>query len=422
MNSPEPLPGHADPGLCLVVLKGLHSGAVVELPAMSEADGPATLSIGSDLDHDIVLADAPSSARLTRTDVGWQWSEEGFTQLVGDLGRWRWGPMELAIGPPASRWDAFGLKFDRSVIKASDNSAIGHESSSEPAPRDEAIAASSPTSDIPSGATAEAAARTASRKPSRGLQAALLAGCLVVVAGVWLVLRADRSPAPIAVKAVSESTPAESPSASAVARLIAEAGFADQVRVIAQPDGRVRLIGVVALYEDLDRLLGQVSKLTRRIVQGVLTQAEFISRLQEIQADAPFPVSLRGAPVGRVLVIDDESVRAGESRLRAWLQKALPEASQLELVAAGAPELRVASEAVPDGSPAALPELAPDEPPYPPLPNIRLVVGGNNPYIMLASGEKWLPGGRVGGWVLNGVEASAFVIEDTRGRSVRNPR
>jgi hypothetical protein len=69
-----------------------------------------------------------------------------------------------------------------------------------------------------------------------------------------------------------------------------------------------------------------------------------------------------------------------------------------------------------------LPDVPAEEPPLPELPDIRIVVSGAQPYVVLGSGEKWLPGGRVGGWYLTAIEARTLVLEDVRGRRVSSPR
>lgn len=423
----------ASAGLELRILAGRHAGAIVRLPA-SAAGEAASMSIGPGLDHDIVVSDASGSATLSLSEAGWQWAEENFTASLAEPGRWRWGSVQLAMGPAGSSWDKLPEHFDRSelALASPDAEPAKADSGSGAAVAAEGPGASadSPTPSVSSKVEAPAPSATDSTRrfgsPSLGL--AMLA--IIAIGAVSLiVLPKSRVEAPPAARETTANPLPPDP--TAIEAMLRESGLESQVRVLPQADGRFRLVGVVAQDEDLDRMIAKVSRVTRRIIQGVITQEEFTLRVRELQTEVPFPVALRVVPVGRIFVIEDEGLSFDQVALESWLKRALPETVEFavvarteltEIVASVTPHSPEAPEPPPPGIPQALPDLPSDEPPFPPLPPIRLVVGGRSPYVMLASGEKWLPGGRVGGWTLSSVESEAFVIEDVRGRRVRSPR
>jgi hypothetical protein len=189
-------------------------------------------------------------------------------------------------------------------------------------------------------------------------------------------------------------------------------------------------------------MIAAVRRVTRRLVQGVLTQREFAQRVADLQRETPQSVLMRPAPIGRVLLVDAESARLDLAAFKAWLAKALPEALEVSVVerarlaeiegmpftagaaqAAGAPSAAfIPPPPAPVTAIPVLPDVPAEEPPLPELPDIRIVVSGAQPYVVLGSGEKWLPGGRVGGWYLTAIEARTLVLEDVRGRRVSSPR
>jgi hypothetical protein len=339
--------------------------------------------------------------------------------LLFDRSSTRPGPTEN--GSPANTSAA--------VKEATDDKADGATES-----RDAAAATSSNSALASDETTTVAAPARSSGRRSWVLAGLGILGLLLF--GWLLTIFMQRPPAEVPVARASsvQPTPALVADPSAVNAALASAGLDRRVRVIPLSDGRVRLSGVVADDDELDRAIAAVRRSTSRIVQGILTQREFAVRLAELQVEAPQPVSLRAAPVGRVLLLDAERPGLDIARLKSWLAQVLPEAQEVELAQAkrlaeaialpGAAPLA----AVPPPPPppvaaiGALPAVPPDQPPLPDLPEIRLVMGGSNPYVVLASGEKWLPGGRIGGWYLTSIEAQALILEDGLGRQLRSPR
>ncbi len=65
---------------------------------------------------------------------------------------------------------------------------------------------------------------------------------------------------------------------------------------------------------------------------------------------------------------------------------------------------------------------APAPPPLPEVPAISAVIGGPRPFLLLGSGEKWQPGGKIGDLVLQSISNEAVVFEDSLGRTLRRAR
>jgi hypothetical protein len=461
----QPQSGAAPPATAaneLRITSGVHQGARITLPGGSAPADGARLSVGPGLDHDVVLSDAPGSAELVCSNGQWQWREADFESDLGTTGAWRWGSLILAIAPAQSGWVAQPkLLFDRQPSQAantpaSSESASGAASGGGPGP---VSAASEDTAH--EGATPDPSAAANGASGDRGIDdspvagsparhrrwaaaaiasAAFIAIGLAVVLGLRSTPDSDQSAGANAPQDASAASNAVDP--AAVRTALAQAGLMDRVRVIPLNDGRLRLVGVVADDDELDRMVAAVRRVTRRVVQGVLTQREFVQRVADLQRETPQAVRMRPAPIGRVLLVDTENARFDLSAFKAWLAKALPEALEVLVVErARLAEIEAmpfaAGAARPEGAPAAafiapapapvtaipvLPEVPAEEPPLPELPDIRLVVSGAQPYVMLGSGEKWLPGGRVGGWYLTAIEARTLVLEDVRGRRVSSPR
>jgi hypothetical protein len=440
-------------GLELRIASGVHAGARIALPPASEA-GTATLSIGPGLDHDVVLSDAPGSARLQFEEGNWRWAEQDFGAALTPGSAWKWGEVQFGLATPGSDWSLPGtLLFDRSAPRAvppqdavpsgaSDTAA--HPTSATDA-GDERATGLKQTPDESGGEPGQLRDSEASRDPVRaparrtGL-VAILATLVLVLAGALFAAFAGRKPAEPTVARPSTSEPAAPSNAdpSAVMAALTGAGLDRHVRLIPLADGRIRLSGVVGDDDELDRAIAAVRRVTSRIVQGILTQREFAARVAELQLEAPQPVTLRAVPVGRVHLVDPERKGVDVRAVESWLARVLPEALAIEVPRAaplaetasrtegpaggGAAFAMAPAAAVPVAAIATLPPVPSDEPPLPDIPDIRLVMGGSNPYVVLGSGEKWLPGGRVGGWYLTAIESKALILEDTLGRQLRSPR
>jgi type III secretion protein D len=449
-----PKPSETRPsGLELRIVSGVHAGARIPLPPPAES-GIATLSVGPGLDHDVVLSDAPGSAQLRFESGEWRWAEPEFRETLRPESGWKWGAIVLNLATPGSDWSTPGkLMFDRSNPtsgQAKGAAASPQEPVSQAPPGADTPPAAAPAEpDDASGAPVAATSRAldnaletqalADIPERRGLKfaAAVMMVLVLGLIGAWLTTYWSDRPADTHVAAAlpAQTIPSAQADPAAVHAALARAGLERRVRIIPLPDGRVRLSGVVADDDELDRAIAAVRPTTRRIVQGILTQKEFSARVAELQAEAPQPVTLRAAPVGRVLLIDADRPGIDVPGLKAWLARVLPESLEIAVAqparlaeAAGAPPAPKTGPLAPAAAPApvaaiaALPAVPANEPPLPDLPDIRLIIGGANPYVVLGSGEKWLPGGRVGGWYLAAIEAQTLVLQDGLGRQLRSPR
>ena len=460
-DRPQERPDAAS-ALELRITTGVHTGARIALQAPDDPAASLSVSIGPGLDHDVVLSDAPGSAQLRHEGGLWRWVERDLTAELGSGSGGRWGGLQLTLSPPGAAWGVPSrLLFDRSNPQPA--SATANAAAPEPAgAAAESVEpgaserSSASTSEETPAASAHGDAQPAQSTPPADADAtaragrrrwvALAAGLALLAVFVGVILSAgggSKPPAPLVTASTPLATP-EQPARrvdlKALQQALEQAGLANRVRASSLADGRVRLTGVVLDDDEIDRMIGSVRKVTSRIVQGVLTQPEFVRRVAELQTEIPQPVRMRAIPVGRLLLIDAEREGIDLPALRDWLARNLPEALEVRAIerarlaeveapppspeqAQGAPaQASVPAPAAPAIAIFELPALPADEPPFPEVPEIRLVIGGSNPYVVLGSGEKWMPGGRVGGWFLAGVEAQAIILEDIRGRRVSNPR
>ncbi len=345
----------AAPALELRITTGVHAGARIALQAPDDSAASPSVSIGPGLDHDVVLSDAPGSAQLRHEGGLWRWVERDFTAELESGGGWRWGGLQLTLSPPGAAWDPPSrLLFDRSNPQPA--SATGDAATPEPArvaaasteaeasERDSAsVSASEETPAEPARGDAQPAQSgpptdaAASARAGRRRWVALAAGLALLAIFVGVILSAgggSKPPAPL----VTASTPSATPDQpakvdlKALQQALEQAGLANRVRVSSLADGRVRLTGVVLDDDEIDRMISSVRKVTPRIVQGVLTQPEFVRRVAELQTEIPQPVRMRAVPVGRLLLIDAEREGIDLPALRDWLARNLPEALEVRAI------------------------------------------------------------------------------------------
>jgi hypothetical protein len=169
------------------------------------------------------------------------------------------------------------------------------------------------------------------------------------------------------------------------------------------------LLGVVADDDALDQLLSVVAKVTRRIVLDVITDPEFKLRVQALQKTAAPGVQLNPLPIGLLEVQYKSDGASDWSAIQDWLRTELPEA-----VLVYAAEQKTVSSKEP-AAPKTVTQVKVG-------PEIKAVLGGTNPYVILDNGEKWLPGGINQGWTLLSVDADALVLQNSKGESLRSPR
>lgn len=386
----------------LRILAGLHAGAVVGLPG----DG-SPVTLGADEANAVILRDAVfATATLAADEATWvlDLGERQIALASGDAVHL--GALALALVERGSPWNDDALRW----VEAVETAIPEADTVTAPLMREDDAIASAP---VPGAATPDGATgmpTSAPSRPSRSRGAYALAGVAALAAilapGI-VVFGGNDSPAPAAAPAAAREPVRVDP--KAVEAAVQQAGYGELVRVVPRDDGRVSLRGVVADEEAQEALLKAVSLVTRRVALELLTQREFSQRVNAITALLPEGVKARPAE-GGIVALRGEVGDADDIALSVTTVKTeIPEANGVEASALSVVKL----------SPAA----ATPRPPAPPrLPSLIAVQGGVNSYVMLASGERVLPGASINGYRLAAIEDDAIVVEDRGGRRYRIPR
>jgi hypothetical protein len=189
-----------------------------------------------------------------------------------------------------------------------------------------------------------------------------------------------------------------------------------------------------------------VSRETRRYTPLLLTQVEFEARARAIQPNLPAGIEASPEP-GGLLVLLGKRDDVDWVLARQLVDSELPEVVAVDhrpvvtpeavsqwrevrqaLRQAAATAKPVQPPASPPAGEAAVATVAPVQPlleapvPMPALPVIHAVVGGPRPYLVLADGSKWLPGGKINLLVLVSIDNEQIVFEDAQGRTFKKPR
>jgi hypothetical protein len=148
----------------------------------------------------------------------------------------------------------------------------------------------------------------------------------------------------------------------------------------------------------------------------VITQAEFVSRVNTLQNNLPEGIHASAQDNGQLL-LEAPNDQVDWALARQLVEGEIPEVALVQQLARGAQPLP---------QPGGELELTADAPrrdaAFPAIPRIAAVMGGARPYLMLDQGQKWLPGGKIGGLTLLAVEDQSLVFEDAQGRTWRRPR
>lgn len=399
----------------LRVLQGLHQGAQVPLAAFTQG-----LDIGAAGQADVLLRDAPGQARLAVTGEGLQWQEDDFSRDLQPGMAWRWGSVVLGLALPQAPWPTQlpALAFDRSRTSAEPPAPAGQpqayevETGADPAADDGAAA----PFDAP-----ERVQRPQARRPDAARwTAARTAGVLAVVLAASLLLLglASRLVAPPVA-----ATPLTAPAAALpavdmrqVRQLLVDLGAEMVVLPRLRPDGRLVLKGVVADDDQLEALAVGLRKITGNASVLVITQAEFVARVKTLQHNLPEGIRAQAQDQG-LLILEAANDGVDWALARQLVDGELPEVVLVNQVLRGSGP-REPEQAAPVPSFQSQPPQAA----LPALPRIAAVVGGARPFLLLEQGQKWLPGGQIGGVTLQAVEDQSLVFEDAQGRTWRRPR
>ncbi len=387
--SPDPAVALAPAQPELRVVGGVHAGARVPLPG-----GDGALTVGADPGNDLVLRDAPfPSASVSTRAQAWTLTQ-GVHVVTLRAGQCiRMHPVILVICNTDDPWP------DESACDA----AIAlSERMPTHLPEDRAAMVASPA-DAPPRIAQHAVRR---RKPSRRWPAPWLgmAALLTVAAGSAVAMFVQHGGGSrTAVAHASPHTPTLPVSASElrdrIEALLIKRGLRHAVHASIRADGTIDIRGVVHDDDTLDSLIRAISDVTERVYPSLLTQSEFARRVQALAPSLPAGVQAAAAP-GGVLDLRGQIAAGGFDALIDLVHERLPEAAALDL-----DDLR---------------DLA--RSPLPPAPAIRTVVGGASPSVVLANGQRLLPGGVVGPLHLVSVGDSGVIFADDAGNTVTVPR
>ena len=413
----DPIP--TDSAVQLRVVAGLHAGASVFL----DMSITQKLTLGPGPEHDVVLRDAPGSAQLVCRESVWWWCEPEFERHLLVDSSWKWGSVHFSMLKQLAPWEIpSNWLFERMTVVDTFDDELSPEdqvlSSTQPDVQDMNDPQGPVFTAIPLGESVgyglaqEVHMSSVSRSRRLTINVLLLIG--VGVALVWWLSSRKAGPVvpvPVPVAALTPQTTFSNTAddLALLSHVVKERGFDDTVRVKMSQDGRPILLGVVADDDALDLLLSFVAKVTRRIVLNVITEPEFKLRVQALQKTAAPGIQLNPLPIGLLEVQQKSDIAPEWSDIQDWLRTELPEAvlvylAEPKTVSSNTPLVSRTITQVKAG------------------PKIKAVLGGDNPYVLLVNGEKWLPGGIYQGWNLLSVDADALVLQNSKGESLRLPR
>ncbi len=432
--------------LQLRVLSGMHEGAVVPLTA----DLPLTLA--SSGQSQVLLRDAPGAAELHQTSTAWLWREPDFEHPIEPSQAWCWGEVVLALAPAEQPWPETLPELIFSRPKAQPPApALAAASTDKPEPQAQAEAGQSPldaaTGEAAAAAVAEAVAGPQARAPKsarasaaprawRLLGFSLLGLGLVMLVLLALLMGTRSSTRPPATGQPMEAVPPVN--LALVNKAIADLGLSAEVKAKLREDGRLIVRGVVPENEQLEALTQAVARYTRRYTPLLLTQPEFERRIQALQLNLPEGIQALSEP-GGLLVLQGQHAAVNWPLARQLADSELPEAVAVSHRVVGVSEVQrewrdsrqalglsrlgsPTAPAAPENTGATAAPRAPAPVPPPALPEVAVVVGGPRPYLVLAEGGKWLPGGKIKDVELESIDNQFIVFKDSQGRAFQKPR
>jgi hypothetical protein len=393
----------------LRIYSGLHAGAKVSLSGLDQ-----TIVLGSASDNDVILRDAHfKTAQITLTENGWRWLGLDAEKILP------WGACvkveELVIGVAYlnSAWPEVGsLTIGWEPVASADLAQHSPQPEtvveSDVSP-DNALALAPEPKETPTFLAAKA-------KPDRKTaKYIVLAG--LVLGMVWAVFLLQ-SPRPQPIVAESEEgvrlpTGAAAPTSTDQLAMLRNAvkatGYDHHIRIVPQPEGKFQLIGVLANEAQLDELLRAASAVTRKIFPSVLIQSEFVARLNALQPQLPAGIVPQALPVGVVGIQSQADQATSVAQAKELIQRELPELVSFQIT---------------NPEPASSVAQQPSEKPLAARPNSRLpkvaaIQSGPHSYVLLASGQKVMPGGGFADHKLLRIEDNALVLEDKSGQTIR---
>jgi len=403
--------------ICLRVLQGLHQGASVSLASFESG-----LLLGASGAVDVQLRDAPGSAQLAIGPEGWVWQEQGFSHVLTAGVVWRWGAVVLGL---AHADDAWPVALPTPVFErvAQPAPASPTETPASAGMASGALEQSSDSVELPDAEktpllkarTSDAAGPVRWTTPTRavvGLAVLIVLILLAMVVGVSLWgPRTDQTPLS------TQETPVIPVNMKEVQQLLFKMELGDAVQAQLRPNGRLLVRGVAPDEEQLESLVQGIRKITQQASFMVITQEEFVARVATLQNNLPTGVRALPNEKGQ-LVLDGIHHQVDWTLALMLTENELPEVVRVkqQVLESSQPEVAVQS------NPQDPPQQVVRDAVFPAIPRIASVMGGTGPYLMLAQGQKWLPGGKMDGLILLSIEDQSLVFEDAQGRQWRRPR
>jgi hypothetical protein len=377
----------------LRVLSGWHQGAFVDLPvAVGE------WSVGTQETNDVVLRDAPfDQAQLLWGAHSWRLQADN-TSLELPLGHsLACGELRLTVVSPDASWTP---EKEQTWPTPSPDPALskGEDTAQEVA------TTNSPNTNTEASAPSDTLAhpKTAwlqSTLKNRTARLALLSmGSLLIVVAVVAMTQRHRPslpPPPSSTLQVPESPAIDIDQLQAV---VEAAGLGDVVRIEIANGQRYALRGVVQTQEQLENLMRDVMTLTRKVIPHLLVQNEFEAHVQSLQPLLPPDIQITAGAAGRVWLSSASQDPTALQEAIATVQRELPET------------VAIRNGLAPVQSAAVVATQAAG------LPPIIALQGGPQSYVLLASGERVLPGGMLKNMRLLSVENQALVLEGPDGQ------
>ncbi len=389
--------------LQLRILSGLHAQASVPMPEIDQV-----LRIGRGVDNDVILRDAPfeqAELKLLTNSCQLLLDGEIFEAAKGlamQIGTLAWVVQPTHASWPIQWHDALRIDAAKtSTATATEpmvalSSAVGEQVT----PPQKIALATAPTPESPLVLMPEPA-------PKPWLRYGALACSLLLVLGLamWSPWQTGQD------EAVVKTTTPDASAGSSLAevsvaelqKLLKDAGWGDKVRVKPPVQGVFSLLGVVDDMEQVDEVVRLLSIKTRRIQPNVLTQFEFEQRLKSLQQEMPEGLRVSAQTGGRILLQAATAQKSQINPTRQWLLAEVPEASGIDVAGPGETGQRGMFKGNGRWD----------------LPTIISVQSGANGYVMLANGNKVMPGGFLAKLKLSSIEDDTLVLQDHSGQLLR---
>lgn len=415
---------HDNASVELRVLTGRHRGGRTALPDTAEP-----VSLGTDTGAQIVLSDLPVETAQVHTHAdSWQWTDaRGRSAQLGLGDGLDVDGLVLQVCTANEPWLQASDLASRQRCQRLDKPTQAPDAATDESTfaRPDPLAQTRDL-DVASTGPRPAPARKQQRNSRRWLVPSLVALGAGAASVGWVITH-DRSteaaPAVNAARTVASAAPASMappPPGPEAARTLTDAalaviermGWSGRVDAFINPAGRLQLRGVLDNDDQIEGLVREVRKISARLTLQVVTQGDFEADIRGLANDMPKGVVLEPLPQGVVLVRgtvpDQEAATALTTQINSMASQPLRiDTSALRIASEAAPERR-------DAVAAAVKQVK--------LPEVSLVMGGPDPFIVLKSGQRVFPGGTIGKLRLIAVTDQHLEFDAGDGQVLRSPR